>query len=296
VCLSLTFINYIFLEYIQPFMKNTQKPNYKYWQQDKNLKKYIILATITGTVGLTGMSVKGSNDLIIVITSATDGRIAIWEFSKKIYSKNNSKTTFTKTTKSNPTTKYSKDNDFQNIEDLGKPNYYYQAHQSGVDCFDFHQLSSSSSSLKNGQIIRYMIVSGGDDNSIMVKYVDFCLIKNEDNKLMIKEVNDEDDDFDKFKTLKFDKAHASSIQVFDSATLGAYIEKTVRGSVCVNDTDHGNLTTHTWTPPSNLPNVFGKFTSTELNSEVTPISTLVAAKIRDYILVQKHIVYTLTQD
>ncbi|CAJ0922546.1 9304_t:CDS:2 [Entrophospora sp. SA101] len=57
VCLSLTFINYIFLEYIQPFMKNTQKPNYKYWQQDKNLKKYIILATITGTVGLTGMSV-----------------------------------------------------------------------------------------------------------------------------------------------------------------------------------------------------------------------------------------------
>ncbi|CAJ0922529.1 9297_t:CDS:2, partial [Entrophospora sp. SA101] len=83
---------------------------------------------------------------------------------------------------------------------------------------------------------------------------------------------------------------------FDSATLGAYIEKTVRGSVCVNDTDHGNLTTHTWTPPSNLPNVFGKFTSTELNSEVTPISTLVAAKIRDYILVQKHIVYTLTQD
>ncbi|CAJ0767466.1 23496_t:CDS:10, partial [Entrophospora sp. SA101] len=158
------------------------------------------------------LRVKGSNDLIIVITSATDGRIAIWEFSKKIYSKNNSKTTFTKTTKSNPTTKYSKDNDFQNIEDLGKPNYYYQAHQSGVDCFDFHQLSSSSSSLKNGQIIRYMIVSGGDDNSIMVKYVDFCLIKNEDNKLMIKEVNDEDDDFDKFKTLKFDKAHASSIQ------------------------------------------------------------------------------------
>ncbi|CAH1764800.1 4323_t:CDS:10, partial [Entrophospora sp. SA101] len=156
--------------------------------------------------------IEGSNDLIIVITSATDGRIAIWEFSKKIYSKNNSKTTFTKTTKSNPTTKYSKDNDFQNIEDLGKPNYYYQAHQSGVDCFDFHQLSSSSSSLKNGQIIRYMIVSGGDDNSIMVKYVDFCLIKNEDNKLMIKEVNDEDDDFDKFKTLKFDKAHASSIQ------------------------------------------------------------------------------------
>nr|CAG8472351.1 3127_t:CDS:10 [Entrophospora candida] len=132
-------------------------------------------------IGEANFHFKCSNDLIIVITSATDGRIAIWEFSKKIYSKNNSKTTFTKTTKSNPTTKYSKDNDFQNIEDLGKPNYYYQAHQSGVNCFDFHQLSSSSSSLKNDQIIRYMIVSGGDDNSIMVN-------------------------------LKFDKAHASSIQ------------------------------------------------------------------------------------
>lgn len=140
-----------------------------------------------------------------------------FSFIDSYISKSNNETTFTKTTKSNSTTKHSKnngDNDSQNIEDLGKPNYYYQAHQSGVNCFNFYQLppSSSASSLKNNQTIQYMIVSGGDDNSIMVKYIDFCLIKNEDNILMIKEVDDEDDDFNKFKSLKFDKAHASSIQ------------------------------------------------------------------------------------
>ncbi|CAJ0828770.1 9164_t:CDS:2 [Entrophospora sp. SA101] len=80
VCLSLTFINYIFLEYIQPFMKNTQKPNYKYWQQDKNLKKYIILATITGTVGLTGMSVNSDS------TTTSETIMAVQQFSPVLIS------------------------------------------------------------------------------------------------------------------------------------------------------------------------------------------------------------------
>ncbi|GES97579.1 WD repeat-containing protein 6 [Rhizophagus clarus] len=127
-----------------------------------------------------------SKDGIILVTSATDGSVAIWDVSTPVYSYLGL---------------YDKNNEVINSLDLGKPVYSYQAHQSGINCLSIHQMSNC--------VGLYMIVTGGDDNAISTAYVDILwgTSRKEDYykeiQLIIKLCE---------KIVKIEAAHGSSIQ------------------------------------------------------------------------------------
>ncbi|CAG8465699.1 10974_t:CDS:10 [Funneliformis mosseae] len=138
-----------------------------------------------------------SSDGIVLFTSATDGRVAIWDISGPIYSyldsyNNNDET-----------------NVKFNSQDLGVPIYSYQAHQSGVNCIAIHP--------KSGYDFRYVIVTGGDDNALSIAYIDIlwnvtCKGKDDDGRIhLIIKPNKE--------IMKMKMAHGSSIQGNKMTTL-----------------------------------------------------------------------------
>ncbi|CAB4402633.1 unnamed protein product [Rhizophagus irregularis] len=130
---------------------------------------------------------ENSKDGIILFTSATDGRIAIWDVSRPIYSYLDL---------------YDKSNEAINSLDLGEPVYYYQAHQSGINCLAIHPMSYYNS--------LYMIVAGGDDNAISIAYFE-----------ILWDTFRKEDDYNKIQLIirpkyreivKIEAAHGSSIQ------------------------------------------------------------------------------------
>ncbi|RGB33966.1 WD40-repeat-containing domain protein [Rhizophagus diaphanus] len=97
---------------------------------------------------------------------------------------------------------YDKSNEAINSLDLGEPVYYYQAHQSGINCLAIHPMSYYNS--------LFMIVAGGDDNAISIAY--FEILWNTFRK---------EDDYNKIQLIirpkyreivKIEAAHGSSIQ------------------------------------------------------------------------------------
>ncbi|RHZ70611.1 hypothetical protein Glove_269g13 [Diversispora epigaea] len=52
--LSFTFLVFIYLQVFLPLIRHTSKPNYKVWNQDETLKKFIPIATLTGVIGISG--------------------------------------------------------------------------------------------------------------------------------------------------------------------------------------------------------------------------------------------------
>ncbi|CAI2164202.1 6485_t:CDS:10 [Funneliformis geosporum] len=124
---------------------------------------------------------------IVLFTSATDGRVAIWDISGPIFSYLDS---------------YNKNDETDikfNSQDLGVPIYSYQAHQSGVNCLAIHPMFNCDN--------RYIIVTGGDDNALSIAYIDILWnIMDDDERmhLIIKPNGKE--------IMKMEMAHGSSIQ------------------------------------------------------------------------------------
>jgi hypothetical protein len=85
---------------------------------------------------------------------------------------------------------------------LGEPVYSYQVHQSGINCLAIHKMSYCDG--------LYMIVTGGEDNSISIAYVEILWDKSRKEydygkiRLII-EPNYR-------KIIKIKAAHGSSIQ------------------------------------------------------------------------------------
>ncbi|PKY42100.1 WD40 repeat-like protein [Rhizophagus irregularis] len=97
---------------------------------------------------------------------------------------------------------YDKSNEAINSLDLGEPVYYYQAHQSGINCLAIHPMSYYNS--------LYMIVAGGDDNAISIAYFE-----------ILWDTFRKEDDYNKIQLIirpkyreivKIEAAHGSSIQ------------------------------------------------------------------------------------
>ncbi|KAF0344301.1 WD40 repeat-like protein [Gigaspora margarita] len=99
-----------------------------------------------------------TQDGILLFTSATDGRIAIWDISHYIHSYLVSYTTEVK---------------FQHYTpyNLGMPIFSYQAHQSGVNCLALHQMTNLTTS--NFIKESYMVVTGSEDNAIAAIILEF---------------------------------------------------------------------------------------------------------------------------
>ncbi|CAG8498991.1 7232_t:CDS:10 [Acaulospora morrowiae] len=168
-----------------------------------------------------------NKDGMILFTSATDGRVAIFDISQLVhrnihmYDVNIKDRTF-------------------NL-DLCDPIYFYQAHQSGVNCIAYRRLVNS----KTKQT--YMIVTGGDDNSIAVYFLDvernICDADKEciaNFRLTIKSNNDRD-------SMRVNAAHGSSLQgicvINDSLILSTSLDQRLNlwaiSSLDLGDSVHG---------------------------------------------------------
>ncbi|CAG8549444.1 9494_t:CDS:10 [Gigaspora margarita] len=99
-----------------------------------------------------------TEDGILLFTSATDGRIAVWDISHYIHSYLVSYTTELKFQHHTP-------------YNLGTPIFSYQAHQSGVNCLALHQMTNLTTS--NFIKESYMVVTGGEDNAIAAIILEF---------------------------------------------------------------------------------------------------------------------------
>ncbi|CAG8450542.1 16462_t:CDS:10 [Cetraspora pellucida] len=99
-----------------------------------------------------------TEDGLLLFTSATDGRIAIWDISYYIHSYLIS---------------YATEVPFQHHTpfDLGVPIFSYQAHQSGVNCLALHHMNNPATS--NFIKESYLVVTGGDDNAIAAIVLEF---------------------------------------------------------------------------------------------------------------------------
>ncbi|CAG8625162.1 1040_t:CDS:2 [Acaulospora morrowiae] len=54
ISLSITFLIFLYLNFYLPYIKHTPPPNYRLWNRDETLKKYIPIATVTSTLGILG--------------------------------------------------------------------------------------------------------------------------------------------------------------------------------------------------------------------------------------------------
>ncbi|CAG8661485.1 11917_t:CDS:10, partial [Dentiscutata erythropus] len=147
-----------------------------------------------------------NEDGILLFTSATDGRIAVWDISRYIHSY---------------LVSYATEVNFPHHTpyDLGTPIFSYQAHQSGVNCLALQHLINSATSNLVKEL--YMVVTGGEDNAIAAMILEFTYHEfkgtNSDTKCgkwtAEQSIND---------ILKMEFAHGSSIQginIIDDSTI-----------------------------------------------------------------------------
>ncbi|KAG9293842.1 hypothetical protein G9A89_019180 [Geosiphon pyriformis] len=141
---------------------------------------------------------EGKNQ-IILLTCATDGRIAIWDVSKTVYG-------FLKEMQTTTRDEEISSRREQLQPTLRQPLHVYKAHQSGVNCLDVHQIPTD---MEN-----FMLVTGGDDNAIGVAILRITTDTWENSEISLKTVI-KSDCYIKDLTLitgGASQAHGSSIQ------------------------------------------------------------------------------------